>query len=232
MSESAAKLSRGTQCFSCGRERSPLAHLLHALKQPLTGLQCSLELAAAGPQSPKRYAQVLDESLELTARMRALVHAIGDLMEIQQRGIAADEAVNFDALLREVASDWIRVAETRGLRLLIGCESGLCVQTEWSFCRSWLVRLLDSVLSLAHQNSAICVRASRDATQILLTLSWEEKEPPQPLSGPELGLLIAQSGCERMGARWERSSEGGRQVLIVRLPSGLLLQSSDQEDCE
>ncbi len=33
------------------KNRSPLAHLLHALNQPLTGLECSLELAVAGPDA-------------------------------------------------------------------------------------------------------------------------------------------------------------------------------------
>jgi hypothetical protein len=36
-------------------ERRPLAHLLHALNQPLTGLQCSLELAAADLRRPEEY---------------------------------------------------------------------------------------------------------------------------------------------------------------------------------
>ena len=30
--------------------RSPLAHLLHEFNQPLTGLQCSMELVVAGPR--------------------------------------------------------------------------------------------------------------------------------------------------------------------------------------
>jgi signal transduction histidine kinase len=63
--------------------RNLLAHLLHALNQPLTGLQCSLELAAASPQRREEYVRTLREGLELTGRMRILVEAIRELADTQ-----------------------------------------------------------------------------------------------------------------------------------------------------
>ncbi len=63
-------------------EVSLLSQLLHALNQPLTGLQCSLELALSIPRSPQQYADCLGSGLELTGRMRNLVGAIRALVEI------------------------------------------------------------------------------------------------------------------------------------------------------
>src|SRR5579864_5175913 len=61
--------------------RTPLAHLLHALNQPLTGLQCSLELASAGPRPTDVYVRTVKEGLELVSRMRVLVEAIRELAD-------------------------------------------------------------------------------------------------------------------------------------------------------
>ncbi len=61
--------------------RSPLAELLHALNQPLTGLQCSMEVALAGPRTNEEYVQGLREGLVLTGRMRVLVEAIREVMD-------------------------------------------------------------------------------------------------------------------------------------------------------
>ena len=62
--------------------RGPLAQLLHALNQPLTGLQCSMEVALASPRTVEQYAQGLREGLELTERMRALVEAIREVADV------------------------------------------------------------------------------------------------------------------------------------------------------
>jgi len=64
--------------------RSPLAQLLHALNQPLTGLQCSMEVALGRPRTNEEYVQGLRQGLELTGRMRALVQAIREVAEVEE----------------------------------------------------------------------------------------------------------------------------------------------------
>jgi len=58
--------------------------LLHALNQPLTGLQCSLELALVSPRPAEQYVRTLREGLELTGRMRVLVQAVRELADLDQ----------------------------------------------------------------------------------------------------------------------------------------------------
>jgi hypothetical protein len=65
---------------------SPLTHLLHELNQPLTGLQCSLELAAVGPRTAQQYLRAIREGLGLVARMRMLVEALREVTDIAQEG--------------------------------------------------------------------------------------------------------------------------------------------------
>jgi hypothetical protein len=43
-----------------------MEQLLHGLNQPLTGLQCSMEVALAAPRTVEYYTQRLREGLELT----------------------------------------------------------------------------------------------------------------------------------------------------------------------
>jgi hypothetical protein len=83
MSSAGVQLARSEAALN---GRTPLAHLLHALNQPLTGLQCSLELALVELRSPEEYARTVREALHLTGRMRVLVEAL--------REIADSEAVS------------------------------------------------------------------------------------------------------------------------------------------
>src|ERR1700683_4169073 len=63
---------------------NPLAVLLHELNQPLTGLQCSLELATVGSRTPEEYINTLHQGLDLVARMRLLVETVREITVIEQ----------------------------------------------------------------------------------------------------------------------------------------------------
>src|SRR5438552_18301935 len=118
--------------------RSPLAHLLHALNQPLTGLQCSLELAVASPPRREEYLRTLREGLELTGRMRILVEAIRELADSPAPDSKTVEAIPFDGLLRDTVDDLLPVAESKCLQLLLVSNAPLTVR----FDRQLLTRLI------------------------------------------------------------------------------------------
>ena len=90
-----------------------LAHLLHALNQPLTGLQCSLELATSAPQSSEQYVRTLRDGLALTARMRVLVEALRELVHTSEPAEALSE-LHLDALVVECIDELGPVADARG----------------------------------------------------------------------------------------------------------------------
>src|SRR5208282_797823 len=103
------------------KHRGALAHLLHALNQPLTGLQCSLELAVAGPRPSEQYVRTLREGLELTARMRILVEAVRELADLQTSRQESEtpevEPLLLDALLRDAVTDLLPVAESKRVQI-------------------------------------------------------------------------------------------------------------------
>ncbi len=214
--------------------RRPLAHLLHALNQPLTGLQCSLELAVAGPRPTEYYIRTLQEGLELTHRMRILVAAIRELSDTEQFDPRAVAPFLLDALLRETADDLLPVAETRKVRLLLQCDQALPVKADRRRLGVFMFRLLESALSLAREESGLRVTAAAQPEHACLTISWNQGPPPEhsPFSGPELGLLLAQAGWEQAGAEWTVTRTETSQACTIRLPLASARPHCDSADME
>jgi len=175
--------------------RSPLAHLLHALNQPLTGLQCSLELAVAGPRPIEHYVRALREGLELTGRMRILVEAIREVADAPPSAPEKFEAVPLDELVRNTAADLLPVAEAKGVRLLLGDavppnaflrnilpgnlllqspvpegllpdhQTALSVRADRRALAALLFRFLESVLSLTRDGTDLQIAATAERGQ-------------------------------------------------------------------
>ena len=219
MSSPGTQLAGQPATSSPPKDRSPLAHLLHALNQPLTGLQCLLELAVAGPRSSERYLETLGDALELTRRMRILVEALRELADLQEANAKQADNLLLDALLRETADDLRPVAETRKVRLLLACNVALPVRSSRGCLATLIFRSLESPLSMAREESDLRVTAEREREQAVLSVSWSPAPPLQdsPFSQPELGLLIAQVGWERAGAQWFQAQSGDKHTCTIRL---------------
>lgn len=202
------------------KDRSPLAHLLHALNQPLTGLQCSLELATAAARSPEHYVRTLREGLELTLRMRVLIEAIRELADMQEENPGPRETLLLDALLRETADDLDPVAKAHGVRLAIAADVPLRVRSSPRHLAAVMFRSLESPLSMTREGSDLQVAAEQDEGQAVLRISWHAVPPLEhsPFSHPELGLLLAQVGWERAGAEWLHTRTGHTETCTIRLP--------------
>lgn len=235
-SPSALQFSPGTSATG----RSPLAHLLHALNQPLTGLQCSLELAVAGPRPTEHYLRALRESLELTGRIRILVEALREVADAQPSELEQLEALLLDPLLRMTVADLLPVAAARGVRLLLVELPALPVRGDRRSLTTLLFRFLESALSLTREGSELRVEATLERGpastsrnnldrnsvgrtnlgRAILVVSWNPGPPPEhsPFSRSEVGLLIARAGWERAGAEWIHSQAESTETCAVRLP--------------
>ncbi len=210
--------------------RSPLAQLLHALNQPLTGLQCSMEVALAGSRTPEQYRQGLRDGLALTERMRALVETIREvadgLDEDEDKNEIPNEMTDLATIVCETVNDLKPVAESKAIRMELefDCSFILVVRAGRQRLYGIVFRLLDSVLSLAPEGGAMKISAAKAETGTAqngdwLRIGWEaNEEARQPSSRPELGLLVAQAGFERCGAEWQRVWDGKQETLSIRLP--------------
>jgi hypothetical protein len=48
-------------------------------------------------------------------------------------------------------------------------------------------------------------------------MRWQAAQPQSEFCRPELGLLVAQAGWERVGARWQRERTENLETVTVRL---------------
>ena len=201
--------------------RSALAQLLHALNQPLTGLQCSMEVALASPRTAEQYARSLREGLELTERMRTLVEAIREVAEVEAEKDAQMEAIEVKTLLREVVDDLAPVAEANRVRITLDCSAASLLEARAARPTMAIAafRLLESALSLAAGGSELRIEAGAAPAWVSMRFQWNGGRPPDAFSRPELGLLMAQAGWERVGAQWKRQRIETLETVTIRLPA-------------
>jgi len=198
--------------------RSVLEQLLHALNQPLTGLQCAMEVALASPRTPEQYVRGLHEGLALTERMRALVEAIREVTDVEEGKKEELETVDLKALLGEVVDDLGPVAEAKGVRITLDCSAAsLGVVAGGRRLSTLVFRLVESALSLAGRGSALRVEAGGAPAGAWICIRWRGARPRAGFSRPELGLLVAQAGLERAGAEWIGERAENLEMVTVRL---------------
>jgi hypothetical protein len=226
--------------------RSPLQHMLHALKQPLTGLHCSLELALVGKRTAEQYVQTLREGLELAGRMSVLVAALGELVEHHEEsqqehqqaheneghglvpgkaGSGQREVMALDALLRQVVDELQPVAGAKQGQILLHCNVPLPVYASRPSLAGAVFRFLDSALSLTAPGGDLRIRAHAESGQARLQVRWDAGTEAAGLdfsSRPQLGLLLAEAGWKRLGGDWSREKSpekaGSFHTVIARLP--------------
>jgi signal transduction histidine kinase len=220
------KSPREAASVALSRVRRPLEQLLHGLNQPLTGLQCSMEVALASVRTPEQYVQGLREGLELTERMRALVGAIREVVEAgeeaeEKQETERQETIELQSLLREAADGLGPVAEEKSVRITLESAAPhpypLSVRGERRRLGAVAFRFLESVLSLAARGSAVRVETGGEAGEAWIRIRWHAGRPRAEFSRPELGLLVAQAGWERVGAEWVRERMENRETVTVRL---------------
>jgi signal transduction histidine kinase len=215
-----------------GPARTPLAQLLHALNQPLTGLQCSLEVTLASPRTNDQYVKNLRDGLALTERMRTLVEAVREMVEIGETQIAApgisDGKIAWGAelwgLLREVSEELKPVADAEQVNIEVNIPDTFpaalsAAEARRSNVAQGIFRLLESALALASRGTLLRIDALPAANDGGFCVQWETagEETRSALSRPEIGLLMAQAQLERSGAAWERQTAGRGERVSVRL---------------
>jgi hypothetical protein len=194
-----------------------LAKLLHALNQPLTGLQCSLELALSGPQAAEKYVACLRGGLELTERMRNLVGAMRELMEIEGTAPETPERIELRSLLCETMAELQPVIEAKGMRVALDCAS-LPMNAGRRGLTSALFRAAESIISLAAPGSTLSITSSVDMDWVV-QIGWGRCEtalPPSEFSRPQLGLMLAQAALRRAGVDSSQRQADDLDLITLR----------------
>lgn len=89
--------------------REYLSEAFHSLSQPLTALQCGLELAVAVPRSQKEYERRIGEALQSTGSLREMMSALRELVEAEDPGEDAKE-IEWGELLSSLSDSLHKMA--------------------------------------------------------------------------------------------------------------------------
>jgi signal transduction histidine kinase len=200
--------------------RTLIGHLLHAVNQPLTGLQCSLELAVASPRPVEQYIRTLREGLDLVSRVRVLVEAIREVSENLPSSPGENMAFQLEQPLLDVAAELQPVAEAKGVRIRIATTASLPAYADRAHLAAVFFRLLESAISLARENSDLQIVAAAEHENACATFSWIENTQGgrAPFSRSEIGLLVARAGWEQAGGTWTEIRNGATQTCTLRAP--------------
>lgn len=204
------------------RERSMLVHLLHALNQPLTGLQCSLELATSVPRSNEEQVRTLREGLALTARMRLLVEALRELVHSSEMEEATSK-LHLEAEVVDCVDQLRPVATARGVEFRVDSHRVLPIHADHNRVATVLLRTIAAALSLCREASVLRIEATAQADSAILTICWVPGAEPEfsPFSRPELGLVIAQAAWESSGGSWVELREESLRACTLQIPMAL-----------
>jgi hypothetical protein len=210
--------------------RSPLQQLLHALNQPLTGLQCSMEVALAAPRTVEQYVRGLREGLELTERMRALVGAIREVTDMEEtnadRNLEDYSVTELGEVLQRTIDDFAPVSEVKSVRVefasnAAGISAPLSDTANRRMLETAVFRLFESALGSAALGSALCIevggQVGESKTAVWMRARWHAGSPPSVAWRSEIGLLVSQAGFDNLGASWERLRDGEMETVTIRL---------------
>lgn len=97
--------------------REYLSEAFHSLSQPLTALQCGLELAVAVPRSQQEYERRVGDALQTATSLREMVAAMRELVEAEDPGEDAEE-IDLGELFSSLQGSVANIAEMNDS----GCE--------------------------------------------------------------------------------------------------------------
>ena len=232
MSGAGVQVARQSGSINSSERQSSIGYLLHALNQPLTGLQCSLELAVSSPRSEEQYVRALREALELTGRMRGLVEALRELADLPSSVAGECSLFAVDEMLLAAAEELRAVAEVKGVHLRVVSGVPLPVQGARSRLTSVLFRVLSSALSLCDKETELRVVAAAENGSGTLCFSWTQSTLPKdsPFSRPELGLLLAQAVWQEAGGSCDLIRSDKKRTCSMRLPLRHMAAASQESE--
>jgi two-component system sensor histidine kinase QseC len=165
-----ALLRRLGQAFS--REKSFTADVAHELRTPLAGLRSTLEVCRSRPREPAAYESAMDDCLNITSQMEAMVQSLL-LLARSDAGQIAIERRPVD-LATVVSQSWHLFkhrANERGLKVSIDTPTPCPVSTDPDKLLIVLHNLLDNAVSYTNEGGDIRIAVACDSQFARITIT-------------------------------------------------------------
>lgn len=206
-----------------------IPELFHALNQPLTSLQCTIELSLQRPRSAEEYRQTLVRSLQQAEEIARLTCAIRDLLQANDPG-SKGQILPFRPILREAVADLQPVAESLQVKLLLDDQGDGSVWMEPQRLRQVMFSMIEYGLVRSSAGAEAVLQSREIETEMVLGLTSvasarpeaRSAHQPEPLpaspSGHWLGWAVARRMVLAAGGRLQLDDDRGKLNLELRLP--------------
>ena len=218
----------------------------HELRTPLSVVRGIGEFGLRETRTPSEYQDTIGSMLEEIDRLTRLVDTLLRL----SRGDAGTvkltrEAVDLDALARDVTASLQVLAEERGQRLHVEAKGEVSVSADRLVLRDAVTNLVDNAIKYSPRGSTVTVRVGAADSQATLSvadqgpgIASEHRERifdrfyridegrAREMGGTGLGLAIAKWAVEANGGRLVLMGGGPGSVFTIILPLGNSTQES------
>jgi C4-dicarboxylate-specific signal transduction histidine kinase len=207
-----------------------ISDLFHALNQPITALQCALELSLRQSRTVAQYRDTLQAGLQQVERIATWATRIRELLQADDAGDDR-QVLPLESFLQEAVSDLQPVAESLQVGLALRCDISAGVRFEPRRLRQALFSVLEYALSSSAPGDAwqidACERYGQAAVLLAADASPRHGEAGPPLDGEpqpsastltlqqRLGLAIPRRIVEAAGGSLQTSES--RTGLRVEL---------------
>jgi His Kinase A (phospho-acceptor) domain len=200
------------------------SNALHDLSQPLTALQCSLELALVRDQTIEEFRASVAAALHNAERLRRRLLLLRELSDAEDPGETSNPLA-LDQLLQQLREDMLPLFESAGRSFELTCASAQVAANEAKLARAFFY-LLEFLLRCPSPSRSLVMRGERkDRQQVEISitgcLACVDAAPSNDCSGLEWSgeLEIARRAFRAIGGDliWS-ASPGLPGMWIVRLP--------------
>ncbi len=139
------------------------ANVFYDLSQPLTALQCSLELALVRDQTIEEFRGSVEAALQAAERLRQRLLLLRELSDAEDPGDTSTPVV-LDQLLQQLRDDMLPLFESAGRCLELTCVSVEVAANEAKLTRGFLY-LLEFLLRCPSSSHSIIMRGERKDRQ-------------------------------------------------------------------
>ncbi|HEY4899504.1 MAG TPA: hypothetical protein VIH91_01670 [Terriglobales bacterium] len=202
-------------------EQVLISELFHAISQPLTALECGLEVSL---RRDKTAAQFRTRVASALVAAKLLHQRLLEARVLQEAGEPGDPSppVALKGLLLQLLDDFLPVAESRNIQLDVKCETAMVRGNEARF-KNGFFHLFEFLLRTCPSRHSTSIRARLLNPAVLEVTfsnngSVDSLESGQPKSPTDLSLRIAQRTFQAAGGNLVLTRKRpGRVTGYVRL---------------
>lgn len=206
-----------------------ISELFHQLSQPLTTLNCCLEISLQEKRAPSRHRRDLGIALQQAETVARLVAQLRELVDAGTPSGQREQSA-LDACLKEAVGDLLPVAQSLKVKLGLCCHGPLYVGIEASRLKHALFRLMEFALHGSRAGGEARITAEQVGKNAVLRMKMSASAgvqkraarnrvaSKQSVFDQQLALAVAARIFESAQGALEFRPRPGGLWIQVRLP--------------